>query len=99
MRVLITGSQGPEPRRPPTVLVDLRDITLDHLRGLDDVANHAALSNDPLGNLAPEAVRAGLWIGAQAVEKLRGGSIQARAIGMISTLITRDRPSCASDDD
>lgn len=50
----IGATLGPEPTRPATVLVDLREVTLDHLRGFDAVAHLAALSNDPLGNFAPE---------------------------------------------
>lgn len=33
---------------------DLRDVTPDDLRGIDAVIHLAALSNDPLGDLAPE---------------------------------------------
>ncbi len=45
---------GPAPNDPPTLPVDLRDITLDMLTGFDAVVHLAALSNDPLGSLAPE---------------------------------------------
>ena len=34
--------------------VDLRDVTVEHLLGVDAVVHLAALSNDPLGALAPE---------------------------------------------
>lgn len=34
--------------------VDLRDVTVDQLAGFDAVVHMAALSNDPLGSLAPE---------------------------------------------
>jgi nucleoside-diphosphate-sugar epimerase len=37
-----------------TLRVDLRDVTRAHLNGFDAVIHLAALSNDPLGNLAPE---------------------------------------------
>lgn len=50
----IGATLGPEPARPPTQLVDLRDVTIDHVRSFDAVAHLAALSNDPLGNFAPE---------------------------------------------
>jgi len=50
----IGATLGPEPSRPPTVLVDLRDVTVDHVRGFDAVVHLAALSNDPLGNFAPK---------------------------------------------
>lgn len=39
---------------PPTLAVDLRDVTADRLAGFDAVVHLAALSNDPLGSLAPE---------------------------------------------
>jgi nucleoside-diphosphate-sugar epimerase len=45
---------GPPPPDVPTLQVDLRDVTVDMLRGFDAVINLAALSNDPLSNLNPE---------------------------------------------
>ncbi|MEW2283259.1 SDR family oxidoreductase [Streptomyces sp. NPDC047841] len=45
---------GPAPADPPGHRVDLRDVTADHLTGVDAVIHLAALSNDPLGSLAPE---------------------------------------------
>src|SRR6201989_1515259 len=39
---------------PPSLAVDLRDVTVDQLRGFDAVIHLAALSNDTLGSLAPE---------------------------------------------
>lgn len=44
---------GPRPQDPPGVAVDLRDVEASHLRDLDAVVHLAALSNDPLGHLAP----------------------------------------------
>jgi len=38
----------------PGIAVDLRDVTVDQLRGYDAVVHMGALSNDPLGSLAPE---------------------------------------------
>ncbi|GAA0992949.1 SDR family oxidoreductase [Nocardiopsis tropica] len=38
----------------PTIAVDLRDLTVAQLAGFDAVIHLAALSNDPLGALAPE---------------------------------------------
>lgn len=38
----------------PGLDVDLRDVTVEQLRGFDAVVHMAALSNDPLGSLAPE---------------------------------------------
>lgn len=44
---------GPAPQDPPGLRVDLRDACVDHLTGFDAVVHLAALSNDPLGALAP----------------------------------------------
>ena len=38
----------------PALAVDLRDVTVEQLQGFDAVVHLAALSNDPLGSLAPE---------------------------------------------
>src|SRR3954470_13970015 len=38
----------------PTLAVDLRDVTVSQLAGFDAVVHLAALSNDPLGSVAPE---------------------------------------------
>ncbi|GAQ50543.1 NAD-dependent epimerase/dehydratase family protein [Streptomyces acidiscabies] len=45
---------GPAPADPPGHRVDLRDVTADHVAGFDAVIHLAALSNDPLGSLAPQ---------------------------------------------
>ncbi|MEU6271776.1 SDR family oxidoreductase [Streptomyces populi] len=45
---------GPTPADPPGTKVDLRDVTAEHVAGVDAVIHLAALSNDPLGSLAPE---------------------------------------------
>ena len=45
---------GAAPHDPETRAVDLRDVTPQHLAGFDAVIHLAALSNDPLGALAPE---------------------------------------------
>ncbi|MFL6126882.1 NAD-dependent epimerase/dehydratase family protein [Actinophytocola sp.] len=45
---------GPTPDDPPGFTVDLRDVHLDQLQGFDAVIHLAALSNDPLGALAPD---------------------------------------------
>ncbi|MGW4844529.1 NAD-dependent epimerase/dehydratase family protein [Nocardia brasiliensis] len=44
---------GAAPADPPGLAVDLRDVTVDQLTGFDAVVHLAALSNDPLGALAP----------------------------------------------
>ncbi|WP_067825224.1 NAD-dependent epimerase/dehydratase family protein [Nocardia inohanensis] len=45
---------GDAPAPPPALRVDLRDVTVDQLAGFDAVVHLAALSNDPLGALAPQ---------------------------------------------
>ncbi|GAA3699955.1 NAD-dependent epimerase/dehydratase family protein [Gordonia hankookensis] len=45
---------GTWPTDPPGLQVDLRDVTVEHLQGFDAVVHLAALSNDPLGALAPQ---------------------------------------------
>ncbi|MEX0170299.1 NAD-dependent epimerase/dehydratase family protein [Streptomyces sp. LMG1-1-1.1] len=45
---------GPTPADPQGHRVDLRDVTAEHVAGVDAVIHLAALSNDPLGSLAPE---------------------------------------------
>jgi nucleoside-diphosphate-sugar epimerase len=45
---------GPVPVALEGYAVDLRDVGPEHLAGFDAVAHLAALSNDPLGSLAPE---------------------------------------------
>jgi nucleoside-diphosphate-sugar epimerase len=45
---------GPAPADPAGYQVDLRDVTAEHLSDVDAVVHLAALSNDPLGSLAPD---------------------------------------------
>lgn len=45
---------GPEPPSPPSIRCDLREVTHEHVAGHDAVVHLAALSNDPLGELAPD---------------------------------------------
>jgi nucleoside-diphosphate-sugar epimerase len=45
---------GPEPIDPTGHAVDLRDVTATQLSDVDAVVHLAALSNDPLGSLAPD---------------------------------------------
>jgi nucleoside-diphosphate-sugar epimerase len=42
------------PDEVPTLRVDLRDVTPEHLQGVDAVVHLGALSNDPLGDLNPQ---------------------------------------------
>jgi nucleoside-diphosphate-sugar epimerase len=45
---------GPAPDDPPGSTADLRAVTAAQLAGFDAVVHLAALSNDPLGSLAPQ---------------------------------------------
>ncbi|HEY7052924.1 MAG TPA: SDR family oxidoreductase [Mycobacterium sp.] len=45
---------GSVPKDPPALRMDLRDVTCEQLCGFDAVIHLAALSNDPLGALAPQ---------------------------------------------
>jgi nucleoside-diphosphate-sugar epimerase len=45
---------GPTPNDPEGFAVDLRDVTAAELSGVDAVIHLAALSNDPMGSLAPQ---------------------------------------------
>jgi nucleoside-diphosphate-sugar epimerase len=45
---------GPPPKDPPGMQTDLRDVTSGQLDGFEAVIHLGALSNDPLGALAPE---------------------------------------------
>jgi nucleoside-diphosphate-sugar epimerase len=45
---------GQAPVDPPGLSSDLRDVTVEELRGFDAVVHLAALSNDPLGALEPQ---------------------------------------------
>jgi nucleoside-diphosphate-sugar epimerase len=47
---------GPPPKDPPGMRVDLRDVSFEHLKGFDAVIHLAALSNDALGELAPQLI-------------------------------------------
>lgn len=45
---------GDAPSDVPSIIKDVRDVTLDDLKGFDAVVHLAALSNDPLGNINPD---------------------------------------------
>lgn len=45
---------GPPPADVPSLRMDVRDVEPQHLTGFDAVVHLAALSNDPLGDVAPE---------------------------------------------
>ena len=49
------GFPGGRPLTVPVIRKDIRDVQLDELRGFDAVAHLAGISNDPLGDLAPQA--------------------------------------------
>lgn len=48
---------GFDSHRPPSLPLDIRDVAPVHLRDFDAVIHLAGLSNDPLGDLNPEATR------------------------------------------
>jgi len=45
---------GPEPVEVPSLRLDIRDVTPDHLVGFDAILHLSGISNDPLGDLNPE---------------------------------------------
>jgi nucleoside-diphosphate-sugar epimerase len=45
---------GPAPEAIPELTLDIRDVEQHHLEGFDAVIHLAALSNDPVGELAPD---------------------------------------------
>lgn len=49
------GFPGGRPLTVPVIRKDIRDIQLDELGGFDAVVHLAGISNDPLGDLAPQA--------------------------------------------
>jgi nucleoside-diphosphate-sugar epimerase len=49
---------GPEPTDPKGEALDLREVEPEHVAGFDAVVHLAALSNDPLGSLAPQVTYA-----------------------------------------
>jgi nucleoside-diphosphate-sugar epimerase len=49
---------GPAPDPVPSIRCDLREVQGEHLEGFDAVVHLAALSNDPLGDLAPDHTHA-----------------------------------------
>lgn len=49
---------GTEPESPPAINMDIRDVGADEMRGFDAVVHLAAISNDPLGDLNPDATMA-----------------------------------------
>jgi nucleoside-diphosphate-sugar epimerase len=52
--LFIGATLGPEPERPPLLRRDLRDVTAEDVAGFEAICHLAALSNDPLGSLAPQ---------------------------------------------
>ncbi len=48
------GFANDQPMEVPVIRKDVRDVQLDDLRGFDAVVHLAGISNDPLGDLAPQ---------------------------------------------
>ncbi|BBZ12418.1 NAD-dependent epimerase/dehydratase family protein [Mycobacterium branderi] len=61
---------SPDHAEPPTLIRDIRDVTLEDLRGFDAVVHMAELSNDPIGDL----------IGDVTFEVNHRGSVQLAAL-------------------
>lgn len=70
------GNELYEVRRPEKqIKKDLREVTVDNLKGIDAVIHLAALSNDPLGELSPrltEEINFGATIKLAALAKEAG---------------------------
>jgi nucleoside-diphosphate-sugar epimerase len=63
----------PETRTDRQIFIDIRDVTKDHLRGVDAVVSLAAISNDIMGKIDEEITleinsRAGVRVAAMAKE-------------------------------
>jgi nucleoside-diphosphate-sugar epimerase len=64
----------PETRMDSQFFVDIRDVSKEHLQGIDTVIHLAAISNDPMGNTFEQATEA---INARATERLIDAARQA----------------------
>jgi nucleoside-diphosphate-sugar epimerase len=49
---------GAPPQAVESIRLDIRDVGVEHLRGFDAVVHLAAISNDPVGDLNPDATYA-----------------------------------------
>src|SRR6266566_2774216 len=45
---------GPSEPPIPSIVADLRDVSIDQLAGFDAIIHLAGICNDPMGNLNPE---------------------------------------------
>lgn len=54
---------GPDAAPVPSLRMDIRDVRPEHLSGFDAVVHLAGISNDPLGDLAPECTYGINWHG------------------------------------
>ena len=52
--LFVSGTIGEPPIDLPSMKMDVRDVSVDDLRGFDAVLHLAGISNDPLGDLNPE---------------------------------------------
>src|SRR5471032_2847226 len=59
------------------IIRDIRDVTLDDLKGVEAVVHLAALSNDPLGELSPTLTHSiNLQAGLRLAEMCKASGIQ-----------------------
>jgi len=58
----------------PELLMDVRDVSVDQVFGFDAVVHLAGISNDPLGNLNPEATYEINYLAAVRLAKLAKGA-------------------------
>jgi nucleoside-diphosphate-sugar epimerase len=92
---------GDDPPAVPSIRRDLRDVEAADLAGIDAVAHLAALSNDPLGDLAPSCTFAINHLGSARLARLAKEAGVARFVFSSScslygiagdALVTEDAP-------
>ena len=83
----------------PTLAVDLRDVTTSQLQGFDAVVHMAALSNDPLGSVAPEITYDIDHHASTRLARIRGVQCRARFAEAfhVSKLVLGAAPLTGSD--
>ena len=82
-------------RIPATITRDVRDLTVDDLAGADAVVHLAELSNDPLGQLAPEVTFEINHRGSVGLARLAREAGVPRFVYMSSLQRLRHRQRCA----
>ena len=64
------GNLGRAPEEIPSFDMDVRDVTVDHLRSFDAVIHLAGISNDPVGDLNPDCTYAINYAASVRIAKL-----------------------------